>query len=215
MDYLVRNFAENQKQNISHLIYWPCMHLKRQHWLRLQMKFGGQESFISEQVSSNMSQLIRVKQASQRRKKRKLKLKNTGGISSALDTPVRCYVRTLLGQEMRILLSYWMDMHRVNVYGTHLYTICKLHRSWKLVFFWLSCICQSWVNGFRRDLAFWSRCWATSWLRRPATHNRTSADNRCTDHFESWESKMQDFFTPFPFCARNCCFQLHSVGYVV
>lgn len=133
MDYLVCNIAENQKQNITHLIYWPCIHLKRQHWLRLQMNFGGQESFISEQVSSNMCQLIWVKQASQRRKKRKLKLKITGGTSSTLDTAVRCYVRTLLGQEMHILLSYWMDMHRVNIYGTHIYTLfasCIEAESW-------------------------------------------------------------------------------------
>lgn len=71
-----------------------------------------------------------------------------------------------------------------------------LHRSWGLVSFWLSCICQSWVSVFR------SRCRASSWPRRPTTHNPTRAGNRCKDPFESWESKTR-FFSQFPFCVRS------------
>lgn len=84
-----------------------------------------------------------------------------------------------------------------------------LHRSWGLVSFWLSCICQSWVSVFR------SRCRASSWPWRPTTHNPTRAGNRCKDPFESWESKTR-FFSQFPFCVRSPVgVQLRSVCCVV
>lgn len=117
MDCLVHNFAEKQNENIIHVIYWLCIDSTDDFKWSLVDKSHLRAGVIKK------CQLIWVKQACQRRKKRKLQLKNTAGISSTLDSSVQCYVCSLLGQEMYVLLSYWMDSCRVNIYGTYIYTL--------------------------------------------------------------------------------------------
>lgn len=175
-----------------------CMPSERTYCWRFKMK----NSFASERapkhISANMSEAGWSEKRKQEVQPKKLE---SVGISSTLDT-----MDTVLEWERSILLRHWRANPRAN--------ICAGAEGWIPSGWAASAKAGSVFSGGIQPLGQTQSFFLAAKARN--THNTTRAGSRCKGHFESWESKTQDFFHTISFlCQEPCCFQLCSVRCVV